>query len=269
MNDARPVGVFDSGVGGLSVLAEIARELPAEQLVYVADSAHLPYGDKPADYVRTRARACTAFLLARGCKAVVVACNTATAAAIEALRACTDAPVIGMEPPVKPAVEATRSGVIGVLLTSGTAASARYAQLVERYGSGISVITQPCPGLVQCVEEGDLASTRAHALLETYVTPLLARGVDALILGCTHYPFLRPALERVIPQDVRVLDAGAAVARQLRRRLADAGLLAAQGGPPEFWTSGDPLRFVRARARLYPSTSGAASVETAGEFTRA
>ena len=270
MTDPRPLGVFDSGVGGLSVLAEIARELPAEPLVYLADSAHLPYGDKPAAYVRTRARACAAFLLDRGCKAVVVACNTATAAAVEDLRARIEVPIVAMEPAIKPAVQVTRSGVIGVLLTSGTATSGRYVQLLERHGNGVSVVTQTCPGLVERVEAGDVSSAQTRALLEGYVTPLLARGADVLILGCTHYPFLRPVLDQIVSAGVSVVDAGAAVARQVRRRLTDVGLLSTESAAPEFWTSGDAQRFARIRARLYPCPApGVIAPETVGEFTRA
>jgi glutamate racemase len=240
MPDQAPIGVFDSGVGGLSVLAEIARQLPDESLLYVADSGHVPYGEKSADYIRERSQRIAEYLVGQGAKALVVACNTATAAAVNDLRGTFELPVIGMEPAVKPAAGATRSGVVGVLATTGTLQSAKFAALLDRFAGGVRVITQPCPGLVEAVERGELDSPALQALLTSYTEPLLAAGCDTLILGCTHYPFLRPLLQRVLPEGVALIDTGAAVARQLGHRLQENGLLAK--GPAralQVWTTGD------------------------------
>ncbi|WP_207886077.1 glutamate racemase [Pseudomonas sp. 30_B] len=240
MADAAPIGVFDSGVGGLSVLHEIRARLPNESLIYLADCGHIPYGEKTPDYIRERCRAIADFLLPRGAKALVLACNTATAAAAADLRELyPQMPIVAMEPAVKPAAEATRSGVVGVLATTGTLKSARFAALLDRFAGDVRVITQPCPGLVERIEAGDLNGPQTRDLLGHYVEPLLAEGCDTLILGCTHYPFLRPLLRELIPADISLIDTGAAVARQLERLLQARGLLAA--GPAqrtEFWTSG-------------------------------
>lgn len=236
-----PVGVFDSGVGGLSVLREIRQLLPHERLLYVADSGHVPYGDKTPEFIRQRSQRIAGFLLEQGAKALVVACNTATAAAVLSLReAHPDTPIIGMEPAVKPAAAATRAGVIGVLATTGTLQSAKFAALLDRFASDVQVITQPCPGLVECVEAGELASPATRELLQGLVAPLLAKGCDTLILGCTHYPFLKPLLRELIPPSVSLIDTGEAVARHLQRLLAERNLQALQGsGADGFWSSAD------------------------------
>lgn len=187
------VGVFDSGVGGISVLRHIRDSLPSEDLVYCADSLHTPYGGKSPEQIRQRSLALTAFLLEQGAKAIVLACNTATAAAVAALRERYALPIIGMEPAVKPAVAATRSGVVGVLATVGTLKSAQFAALLENYGKGVQVVTQACHGLVECVERGDLDAPATRALVRRYVEPLLAQGADTIVLGCTHYPFRPPS----------------------------------------------------------------------------
>jgi glutamate racemase len=239
----QPIGVFDSGVGGLTVLREIRRELPQEDLLYVADSGHAPYGDKPMEVIEARAVAITEFLLEQGAKAVVVACNTATGAAARLLRSRYPVPIVAMEPAVKPAVAQTRSGVIGVLATRRTLESHNFCVLMERVGTGAEVLLQPCPGLVERVEEGDLDGDHTRALLVDYLRPLLERGADTLVLGCTHYPHLIPLIGRLAGPEVAVLDSGAAVARQVRRRLESLGLLASpqRPGAERFWTSGCPV----------------------------
>lgn len=244
--DNAPVGVFDSGVGGLSVLGEIRRTLPNESLLYVADSGHVPYGEKSPEQIRERSRKITRFLLDQGAKALVVACNTATAAAVADLREHYAIPIIGMEPAVKPAAQATRSGVVGVLATTGTLQSARFAALLDRFAGSVRVVTQPCPGLVEYIEQGELESPRVRVLLQDYTRPLLEAGCDTLILGCTHYPFLRSALRSILPPQVTLIDTGAAVARQLHARLIELSLEAA--GPARtsrFWSSGDPQALKR------------------------
>lgn len=237
----RAIGVFDSGVGGLSVLRHIRQVLPNERLIYVADSGHVPYGDKPAPYIEQRSLALTRFLIEQGADAIVIACNTATAAAAATLRSQFNIPIVGMEPAVKPAVAATKSGVIGVLATVGTLASARFAALLERYAGEAEIITQGCPGLVEQVERGKLSGAKTRELIARYTTPLLARGADTLILGCTHYPFLVPLITEVVGPDIVLVDTGAAVARQLCSRI-HAELPSRKPGiavDAQFWTSGD------------------------------
>lgn len=238
-----PVGVFDSGVGGLSVLREIRRRLPHESLLYLADSAHVPYGEKSPEYIRERCRIIAAFFVDQGAKALVLACNTATAAGVTELRELyPDLPIIGMEPAVKPAAAATRSGVVGVLATTGTLKSARFAALLDRFAGDVRVITQPCPGLVERIEAGDLNSVELRVMLQGWVKPLLAQGCDTLILGCTHYPFIRPLLAQWLPGDVRLIDTGAAVARHLHELLAERHLLSSGEARQRFYCSGDPQR---------------------------
>ena len=189
-----PIGVFDSGVGGLSVLREIRRELPFEDLLYVADSGHAPYGDKSPEAIEARATAIAEFLIGEGAKAVVVACNTATGAAARLLRARYPVPIVAMEPAVKPAVELTRTGVVGVLATRRTLASNSFTVLLGRIGGAAEILLQPCPGLVERVEAGDLDGDATRALLRDYLGPLIERGADTIVLGCTHYPHLRPLI---------------------------------------------------------------------------
>ena len=239
MAGAAPIGVFDSGVGGLSVLGEIRALLPQESLLYVADSAHVPYGEKSPEFICERSQRIAEFLLAQGAKALVLACNTATAAAISQLRErYPQLPIIGMEPAVKPAAAATQSGVVGVLATTGTLKSAKFAALLDRFASDVRVITQPCPGLVELIEAGELNSDVTRTLLQGFVQPLLAEGCDTLILGCTHYPFIKSLLRQLLPASVSLIDTGAAVARQLQRVLAEQQLLATgPARPAQFWSS--------------------------------
>lgn len=242
-----PIGVFDSGVGGLSVLREIRTLLPGENVVYAADSGYVPYGSRSPAFIRRRALAITRYLRAReAARVVVVACNTATTHAVDALRGTfPDLSIVGMEPAVKPATLATRSGVVGVLATGATLGGERFARLVRRFAEDVEVLTQPCPGLVEQVEAGDLSGPRTVALLRQYTAPMLARGADTIVLGCTHYPFLRETLQRLVGPTVALIDTGAAVARQTARVLAARGAL---GGPADsagpgtvrFSTSGDP-----------------------------
>ncbi|MCG6942120.1 MAG: glutamate racemase [Thiohalocapsa sp.] len=240
---AGPIGVFDSGVGGLTVLAEIRRALPAEHLLYVADSGHAPYGDRPNAAVRARAEAITGFLIERGAKAIVIACNTATGVAAAHLRALHDLPIIAMEPALKPAAACTRSGVVGVLATSGTLKSEKFEALRGRFHGAVEVLTQPCPGLVELIEAGDFADEALRCLLADLVLPLTQRGADTLVLGCTHYPLVRALIADIAGPDVTITDTGVAVARQVQNRLAAAGLLRdaplprGRPGSLGFWTS--------------------------------
>jgi len=235
-----PIGVFDSGVGGLSVLREIRRELPNEDLIYVADSGYAPYGDRPEEYVRGRAVAIMEFLRSKGAKAVVVACNTATGIAVDALRARYDVPIVAIEPAVKPAAARTQSRVVGVLATTQTLAGQKFARLVRTHAGDVEVLTQACPGLVEQVEAAEFGSASTRVLVEKYVRPLLDKGADTIVLGCTHYPFLGDLIRDVAGPSVTVIDSAVPVARELRRRLQAASLLADDHhqGSATFWTTG-------------------------------
>ncbi|MDN5869592.1 MAG: glutamate racemase [Nitrococcus sp.] len=225
-----PIGIFDSGLGGLSVVQAIRSLLPAENLLYVADSAHAPYGGRSPAFIRERALTLAGFLQAQQAKALVVACNTATAAAAETLRARFALPVIAMEPAVKLAAAATRCNVVGVLATQGTLASARFAGLLARFAGDVRVVTRPAADLVRLVERGELDGAQAIRRVEAHVNYLLHHGSDTIVLGCTHYPHLRPLIERAVGPDVAIIDTGPAVARQLRARLTELGLLRASAG---------------------------------------
>ncbi len=244
------IGVFDSGVGGLSVLREMRVQLPAARLLYFADSAHVPYGPRPLEEVRGFSFAIADFLLLQGAEAIVVACNTASAAALHALRARLAAPIVGMEPAVKPAVEQSHSGVVAVLATPATFQGALFASVVERFAHGVEVIPQVCPGLVEQIERGELDTPGTEALLRPCIEPLLERGIDALVLGCTHYPFVRPLIERICGPGVRVIDPSAAVARQVRRVISAADVLPEGDGCTIYFTSGDVAQFERALQAL-------------------
>ncbi len=236
-----PIGVMDSGVGGLSVLREIHRQLPAESLLYVADSAHLPYGDKTPAFVRQRVNCIAESLIDLGAKALVVACNTATAAAVESLRERFAVPVIGMEPGVKPAVLGSKRGVVGILATEGMVQSNRMRELVQRFAKEVEVVIQPCPGLVEQVERHALHSPETSRLLQGYLAPILERKADTLVLGCTHYPFLQPLIEQLVGPKVTVINTAAAVARHLQYRLAESALLnsGSDSATVRFFSSGN------------------------------
>ena len=223
MSDVPPLGVFDSGVGGLSIVREMRTLMPHSDVLYVSDARHLPYGSKPESFIRERCIAIGDFLIESGVRGLLVACNSATAAAVGELRARYPVPVIGIEPAVKPAAAATRSGIVGILATASTLQSRKYAQLLERYGSFARVIGQPCPGLVERVEAGDLDGPQTRELLQHFIQPLLDAGADTLVLGCTHYPFLLQAIQSVAGADVQVVDPSAAVARRVLEVLGDSG----------------------------------------------
>ncbi len=237
-----PIGIFDSGVGGLSVLREIRTVLPAENLLYVADSGAAPYGDRSREFIHARASAIVEFFLEHRVKAIVVACNTATVVAIQALRSSYSVPMVAIEPALKPAAAITRSGIIGILATSQTLASESFLRLMEKYGQGVSVLTQAAPGLVEQVEKGDLSGAATRALLADYLRPLLERGADTLVLGCTHYPFLMPLIHELAGDAVTVIDPAVAVARELLRRVQSLELCNPSQAPgaEQFWTSGEP-----------------------------
>jgi glutamate racemase len=257
MSDSRPLGVFDSGVGGLSVLKEIRVSLPGEDLLYCADSGNAPYGEKPQSLIAARSLEICAFLIGQGAKALVIACNTATAAAAQAIRSkWPDIPVIGMEPAVKPATAATRNGVVGVLATNGTLKSVKFAALLDRFGKGVRVLTRPGVGLVEAVEQGEIESVRIREVLKKHLTSLLEGGADVIVLGCTHYVFLRDQVQAIVGPTVQVIDTGAAVADQVRRKLEEYDLLreSSRFGCEQFWASGDLQAVTRSIHVLWPGT---------------
>lgn len=243
------IGLFDSGLGGLSVARRVRELLPEHDLLYLADSAYCPYGPLPVERVRERALACSRWLVGEGAGVVVVACNTATSAAVEALRAALPVPVVAMEPGVKPGVAATRSGHVAVLATSGTLGGERFARLVERFADDVEVRTVACPELVQLVERGLLEGEEARATVARRVAPLVAAGVDTFVLGCTHFPPLLPLIATAAP-GATIVDTGPAVAAQTARVVAAAGL-APGAGTLRCATTGDPASVAPALARVW------------------
>ncbi|HEY89482.1 MAG TPA: glutamate racemase [Thermoflexia bacterium] len=247
-----PIGIFDSGVGGLSVWRALVQRLPHEGTLYLADQAHVPYGPRPLAEVTNYAKGITRFLLAHGAKLIVVACNTASGAALHTLRETFPAmPFVGMEPAVKPAAEATRSGVVGIIATPATFQGKLFQQLVQRFTSEVQLETQTCPGLVELIETGTQDAPETEILLRQYLQPLVERGIDQLVLGCTHYPFLRQAMQRVVGERVTLIDPAPAVARQIERRLRRRRIQALPGtGQHTFFTTGDPLTFAEMAQQL-------------------
>ena len=251
------IGVFDSGVGGLSVLRALRRELPNEQLIYVADQAHVPYGSRQLQEVRTFAVGITHFLLSQPVKLIIVACNTASAAALNQLRdQFLGIPFVGMEPAVKPAAEHTQSGAVGVLATPATFQGELYSSVVERFANNVKVYQDTCPGLVEYIEAGDLQGTSTAAILKRAIDPMVKKGIDTIVLGCTHYPFVIPQIQHIAGPSVRVIDPAPAIARQTRRVLREKNLLAYSGDSPgvRFYTSGNPRRFQDLAALLLGET---------------
>jgi glutamate racemase len=244
-NDA-PIGIFDSGVGGLSVLREIQIQMQSESVLYLGDQEHVPYGLRSLEQVRSFSVEITRFLIALGGKLIVVACNAASAAALQHLRQTFPAiSFVGMEPAVKPAAESTQTGVVGILATPATFQGALYASVVERFGSGVTILKDTCQGLVGQIEKGELDSPATRKILEKALHPMLKSGIDTVVLGCTHYPFVIPLIEQIVGPDVRVIDPAPAVARQVAKLLDTAGLKNAGPGfgALRFFTSGDAKRF--------------------------
>ena len=243
------IALFDSGLGGLSVLREVRAILPTHDLAYFADSAFCPYGPRSVAFVRKRSLAIGRWLVKQGASLLVVACNTASSAALETLRADLAIPVVGMEPGLKPAVAATRSGCVGVLATANTISGEQMQGLITRYADGVEVLTQPCPGWVEQVEAGDLVSAKTGRLVAHFVEPLVERGADTLVLGCTHYPFLRPLIADAAGPNVAMIDTGPAVARQVVR-VATQHRIAPARGAIRAWTSGDVATVAPVLGRL-------------------
>ncbi len=242
--DPRPIGVLDSGVGGLSVLRELRSQLPAENLLYFADQGHVPYGPRPRDEIRQFVYAITRWMMTQEVKTVVVACNTASAVALHALRDAFPAlPFVGMEPAVKPAAEHTRSGVIAVLMTKATFQSELYNSLVDRFAAGLQVEGEICPDFVRLVEAGSVDDAEARAAVARHIGPLLDAGADQIVLGCTHFPFLRDAIEGFVDGKAAVVDPAPAVARQTGRIIAEMPNDPGHAGRVTFTTSDDADHF--------------------------
>ncbi len=247
---AQAIGVFDSGVGGLSVLRAIRDALPGEDLVYVADSGHAPYGDQSEAHITERTLSVGLWLAQQGVKAITIACNTATVVAARSLRDQTHLPVVAIEPAIKPAVALTRSGVVGVLATRQTVQSESVAKLCDQYGQGKRIVLQACPGWVELVEQANLHSPYTESLVREFVAPLVAQGCDTLVLGCTHYPFLHAAIQRVAGEGVTLMDPAEAVARELVRRLGEQRRTEG-AGTTQFFTTGDVAQVQRVVAHLW------------------
>jgi len=230
-----PIGVFDSGIGGLSVANAIYRLLPKESMVYFADTKRVPYGPRSITEIQQFSEEIVSFLLGKKCKLIVVACNTATAAALEGLRQkWPQIPIIGMEPAVKPAAKATKSNKVGVLATLSTINSERYEQLMQRYASAVEVIENPCIGLVPLIERGAFDLPETKKMLHAILDPMLEQEIDTLVLGCTHYPFLMPLLNEILGDGVKIIDPAPAVARQVKRILVQSQLLAVDSSTPQY-----------------------------------
>lgn len=236
------IGIFDSGVGGTSIWKEIHELLPNEHTIYLADSKHAPYGAKGKERIRALSKKNTAYLLNKDCKLIIVACNTATTNAITYLRQHFDVPFIGIEPAIKPAALQTQTNAIGILATKGTLSSELFHKTSNLYGNGINIIEQVGEGIVPLIENGQLHSKEMVALLNTYLQPMLDTNIDHLVLGCTHYPYLIPILKDLLPETVKIIDSGEAVAKQTKSVLEELHLLNTDIETPKhkFYTNANP-----------------------------
>ena len=214
-----PIGIFDSGVGGLSIAKYIKQHLPNEKLIYVADTQHAPYGEKSTDFIIERVNVIAHQMLTKNIKALVIACNTATVNAIDQLRASISLPIIGVEPAIKPAAIYSKSKSVGILVTQATATNKRFLTLVEKFSNGAEVTIQPCPGLVELIEQGQIESQQCIELLNHYLNSLMNKGIDTIVLGCTHYPFLQEKIKTFCGNKIKIMDTAAPVTNELQRQL--------------------------------------------------
>lgn len=259
-----PIGVFDSGLGGLSVLRAMMELMPGESMVYFGDQGHVPYGTRSMAEIRAFSDEITRFLLRRGSKLIVVACNTASAAALKYLRQKhPTVSFVGMEPAVKPAAEKTRTGRVGVLATPATFQGELYASVVERFGAGVQFFQHSCPGLVAQIEKGDLVGDVTKEILENALVPMIEQNIDTVVLGCTHYPFVIPVIQEIVGPDVRVIDPAPAVARQVKRLLENSGKLSgSKYASLDFFTSGSTENM----EALLPSLIGLSGVVSQAQW---
>ena len=257
MND-NPIGVFDSGVGGLAVVAEIRKLLPCENIIFYADSANFPYGNKSMVELQRLASQAAEFLVDKGAKIIVVACNTASSAALASLRERYQVPFVGMVPAVKPASAATRVGKVGVMATEATVQAEVFDDLIYQFANGVTVFRRACPRLTDLIERGEVGSPEIRQLLHVYLDPMMAEGIDVLVLGCTHYPFLRPIIEEIVGIEVAIMDTSLPVAKQVERVIKDKGLATNREVSSEVrvYSSGDLSKFLQVAERLYREESG-------------
>jgi len=268
MNPSNPIGVFDSGVGGLSVLRAMRELMPNENVVFFGDQGHVPYGPRPLEQVRAFSEGITRFLLDEGAKLIVVACNAASAASLSYLRQTfPDVKFVGMEPAVKPAAEKTQTGKVGVLATPATFQGALYASVVERFANGVELLQHTCPGLVQQIEAGNLEGAETRRILEEALLPMLEKKIDTVVLGCTHYPFVIPLIQRICGDSVRVIDPAPAVARQAGRLLEAEGTQnqSSGRGRVQFYTSGEAGAVESLLPKLLGEAGAVARLEWVGE----
>ena len=238
-----PIGIFDSGVGGISVLRAIREQMPKESVIYFGDQGHIPYGPRRMEQIRNFSDAITNFLLEKDAKIIVVACNTASAAALKYLREkFPGMQFVGMEPAVKPAAEYTQTGKVGVLATPATFQGVLYASVVERFANGVELFQDTCPGLVQQIEQGNLSGKETRRILEGALLPMVENNIDTVVLGCTHYPFVIPLIQKIVGNNVRVIDPAPAVTKQTGRLLEERGMKnqSELKGDIKFYTSGNP-----------------------------
>ena len=265
-----PIGIFDSGVGGISVLRALRQQIPDESVLYFGDQRHIPYGPRAMEQIREFSEAITRFLLEQGAKIIVVACNTASAAALQYLREIfPEVPFVGMEPAVKPAAEHTHTGKVGVLATPATFQGALYASVVERFANGVELFQDTCPGLVQQIEQGNLEGPEARRILEAALQPMLEKDIDTVVLGCTHYPFVIPLIQEIVGENVRVIDPAPAVARQTGRLLEARAMRNGSGAKSEvkLYTSGDPETLRSLLPRLLAEKGDVEKVEWISDET--
>lgn len=256
--EGRTIGIFDSGVGGLSVMRAVTQQLPNEAIRYFGDQGHVPYGNRPREEILKFSQVISRFLISMGAKAIVVACNTASAVALHDLRRLfPKTPFIGMEPAVKPAAEITQTGVVGVLATPATFQGELYASVVERFAENVTLLQSTCPGLVQQIERGALESKKTRAILESALNPMMEKGIDTIVLGCTHYPFVIPLIQEIVGPDVRVIDPAPAVARQVEHILDSHGMrqMGDLPQPPKLFTSGSLTHFRKVLPKLFDQDS--------------
>jgi len=261
MASCRPIGIFDSGVGGLTVANAISLLLPNEAILYIGDTARIPYGNKSKEDIEKFSLEMTKFLLDKDCKAIVIACNTASAYALEAVRnTYPDIPVIAMEPAVKPAIEHSKTGAIGVLATLGTLRSDRYSHLKNKFGQGIQILENPCLGLVDNIEAGKWNDPETVLLLETILKPMMDAHVDHIVLGCTHYPIVIPLIANIMGNNVQLVNPAPAIAKQVYRQLAERNLLCVDANVKEnspkhtVWATGSTLSFNYILKELLPNS---------------
>jgi glutamate racemase len=259
--DTRPIAILDSGVGGLSILSEVRRQIPNEDVIYFADQGHVPYGPRSADEIVAFMSGMTQFFLDHQAKVIVIACNTASAAGLHRIRALFPLiPFVGMEPAVKPAAEHTERGVIGVIATKTTSQSELFASVIDRFAGDVQVVTQVCPDFVTLVEAGELDSAKTLEVAEAYLAPLKEAGIDQLVIGCTHFQFLMPVLQRVLGPDVAIVDPSPAIARQTARIIEEQRNAPDHVGQVMYYTSGDPAKFLSLARRLLDEPVAGAQV---------